>query len=768
MIETNIRVVKPGTDLWVWTKKAKLSGTKINYEFAEKVCNTIRFRHGLAAAPSIGDPSQLLVATRYPVESVHLVSEDWEVDLADAGEPAAQLMLNTSDGEKILPDLIERALLTQVSKTDLWNADSPRIWYEASPFKVVDGIAAFSRHEIGTVLIDGIGMGISVDIATGFFSDNTLAFYFDPSLSVAESKEREQRFMEMIGRQEGQSGTLLYDHGRGRSKCYFVSAPRGLTCGSTGKIRARGKSYESLLEYYNDTNPGLVVSASTPAVLVSFRKIDRPQPVAADRVRARVVNDDLPDQLSDASKIAPAERRDLIEQFWTRLGPKPFGAVAPGVGSSFWRPPQANIRQFAMPVLTFGKGRSIPSPARQVASVYKQHFLQRMDALKECGYYFVPPSISRTLNCAYPKSLGTEEATAFASSVVEQIQKATDKPISAQLTAYDSVSQAIELLRDKGSSGFTVFILNGEPNAYYQVEYQLNDWKVKRLTEHTLLQQYRYLTQGAYDKQQKKVTLEAGQRRWNSFINLNVLDIAQGLDAIPFRIDQAGMYEGQLVIDVGHDRRYFAVSLLVARNEKKNPSFRFFTNIQDKVDLHQEAINPILLMDEISELFSQMFRRQFDPLESLLIIRDGKLVKDEPVAIDNCIARLKDKNYLSKSAIVDQVDVHKETLKSIRMWDINATDQIENPLIGTGILLNKHAMALANTGAPGVTQGTAEPILIVSNGRCADIVRAAEANFASAQLNWSSPGVPQHLGIGMKRTDEELKSRAAQEVRRLR
>jgi len=128
MLETNIRVVHPGADLWVWTKKAKLTGADLTPELAEKSCNILRSRHGLAAAVSVGDPTQLVVGTKYPIQPIHLDSDDWELDLHDGGESATQLFLKTSEGEQIIPSLIERSLLAQLAKTNLWNADSPRIW----------------------------------------------------------------------------------------------------------------------------------------------------------------------------------------------------------------------------------------------------------------------------------------------------------------------------------------------------------------------------------------------------------------------------------------------------------------------------------------------------------------------------------------------------------------------------------------------------------------------------------------------------------------
>lgn len=768
MLETNIRIVHPGASLWVWTKAARLSGSNLTAELAEKACNTLRYRHALAAAPSPSDPTQLIVATKYPILPIHLESEEWELDLTDAGAPANQVWLSSPDGEKVIPALIERAFLAYLSRrTDLQNSDSPRIWYEPNPFCVKEGIAAYYRYEIGTLLIENAGVGVSVDVGVAFFSAESLAYYFDPTLSNQEYTQRGLDFMFLLDRQAGQKGTLVYDNGRTRSKCYFESAPRGMTCATTGQLRIKGESYDSLFAYYQQIYPELPITEGTTAVRVSFERLDHPQPVAATRVKARVMNDDVPDVLGDVDKLSPQERRERIEAFWTGLDANPLGSVAPGFKRGFWRPPQDRIIRFSIPTFTFGNQQNLLPPKKVTSAEYRRHFHQRVQILKDAGCYHVPANITRTIYVAYPKTQDKDSADQFSINLPSLISETTGKPMDVQPIVYDSISDAIEQLRDLDKSGMVVFVLNKEPAAYFEVEFHLTGWHVKRVTEDSLREHHNYLKKGAYDKHLRKKTLEAGQKRWSIYVNFNALDVVQQLEVIPYRIDQAGPYEAQLVIDVGHDRRYFAVSLLVARNDK-TPGFGCYTRTQDKGDHKTEGINPQILADEIVTLFSRHFPRRFDPLASLLILRDGRLVRQESSGLDLSIKLLQQKGYLTTDARVEQVDVHKETLKSIRMWEVNYKNEIENPLIGTGILLNKKTIALANTGVPGLTQGTANPILIVSNGRCPNVVDAAATNFAGAQLNWSSPGVPQHLHIGMKRTDDQLRARAAQEVRRLR
>ena len=746
--------------------------TNLTPELAERVCGALRYRQGLAAVshPSKGDT--ILVATRNPIAPLHIADDEWQLDVQDGGKPSQTVSLTNPIGGNIIPLLIERTFLAQIAtRTDYWTLESPRIWYEANPFRVEDGIAAYYRYEIGTILVEDVGVGLAVDVSVAFFSANTLDYFFDSNVTPDENKRRNNLFQRLTLRQERQKGTLLYDNGRSRSKCYFESAPPGMTCATTGIMRIKGESYDSLLAYYQTTNPDLPVTADSLVVRVSFKGLEHPQPVAAERVRIRVMNDSLPQGLSDVNKIRPDKRREILEKFWSGLEPKPLGSVAPGISREFWRPKLESIVQFPMPSLTFGQGQILAAPESHSVEAYKGHFRQRLQYLKQAGCYHVPPSITRTLYVAHSKKLDAQAVKQLATDFAEEIKRLTGKPMTAELVPYDSVNDAVEQLRDVTNAGMVVFILNEEPDAYYEAEFHLSGWHIKRITEPTLREHYKYLKEGTQDKRKGVKTLEAGEKRWRGFVNLNALDVIQLLEVTPYRIDQAGPYEAQLIIDVGHDRRYFAVSLLVSREESKSPSFQLISHVQYKVEHEQEAINPRILADEILAVFDRLFsrfRRGFDPLKSLLIMRDGRIVRQESGGLDDTVTRLKEKDYLSADSRVDWVDVHKDSLKSIRIWEVDERAHANNPLLGIGIRLNQKMIVMATTGVPTLTQGTADPIVLVGNGRCPDVMDAARANFAGAQLNWSSPGVAQKLHIGMKRTDDDLKTRAAQEIRRLR
>ena len=769
MLETNIRIVRSGVELSILVRPAAIEGTHISNDLLERVCGILRHRHHLAAVPLMGSTPSLLVATRGPVPAAPIEQDDVVLDVIDRGEPAFLLSLSASHGH-LLPRLIERALLAELARnTDLWTLDSPRIWYEAKPFQTQEGIAAYRRFEIGSLFIKDVGIGIAIDIGTTFFSSSSLAYFFDANVPNDERKHRRNLFTELSGRQQGQKGTLLYDIGRSRHKCYFEDAPEGVTCGTTGKFRFSGRTYDSLFHYYHDKYPELPITDETPAAKVSFIGLDRPKWVASDRLYVRVMNDDLPESLAALDKIEPTLRYNYVETFWKRLGPTSLGSVAEGFEQGYWRPGPAHVAQFVPVEIEFGQHKCLPAPRVVSREAYRDYYLQRLKFLENVGCFSVPPTVGRTIYCAYPRASGEAVARQLAGDIVQKISKWTGRPFDSALIPYDSVAQGLQQVRRSDSSGTVLFVLNDEPAAYHEVAFNLPGWRAKRITVRTLDTYHHKLTNGSYDRKKHQTTLQMGRRRWDDFITMSALDLLQLMDIVPWRTGQLGPYEAQLVIDVGHDRRHFALSLLIARNANKAPSFQIVSEVYVKSDPKHESINRVVLADSITRIFQKAMRHRFDTLASMLVIRDGQLGGQEPEGIAEALTKLVAEDKLSKNAVVEIVDFHKDTLKSVRFWEVSNDQQRTNPLEGKAIFLNSEMAVFTATGAATLHQGTAQPVLVcVGKGRSSKILEAAEAIFGGAQLNWSSPSVAQKWSIALKRTDEELSARAAQEIRNIR
>jgi len=334
---------------------------------------------------------------------------------------------------------------------------------------------------------------------------------------------------------------------------------------------------------------------------------------------------------------------------------------------------------------------------------------------------------------------------------------------------YKTVDEAITQLRSETKPGVVLFVFEDEdPAIYHSLAYELKDWRIKRITYTNLKRfanQFRFSTSGHIGSSHTTVATYF-PKGWNSFVKMNSLDVLQQMDCVPWSIASSLHYEAQLVIDVGEDRRHFALSLLICRPGSSEPSFRLDTVVPIKSDTKRETINEIVLCDEIIKLSKRAAVAGFQRLGSLLVLRDGHECGREMDAISDAQSKLTDSGFFEKNARVDTVDFHKKSVKGMRIWDCDRNGEVRHCLEGTAVLLDARTVVLVNTGAATLTQGTAEPIMLVAQGEGVDMKAVAEYVHATSQLNWSSPRVAHRLPLPLKRTDDELKNRAAQEIRR--
>ncbi len=770
MLETNVRIVHPGEALYVMVRELDIKGPRVGCERAEQACGLLRAREGLAAVPMPGHPARLLVASRRPTRPLALVVDDFELEIVDAGRDPRPIRLDEPQARHIVAQLLERALLAKVASVrDYWTLDSPRIFWECRPFRTAAGIAAYRRFGVTAFHLLGEGIGIAVEISTGFLTVANLGHVFDQSCAQSERDARIRRFEQMTGRQSGQKGTLVYSTTKRSSKCYFEGQAGGLSCESTGRIWVKGQSFESLADYYAKTYPGMRFNPDGPVVRVSFPGIDKTQFVAAELVRVRVMNSQLAEELSNVDKIRPEMRRELSLGFWASLGARPLGLVAPGLESGFWQPKPDRITQIAPPVLTFGGGNTLAPPESLTEASLRAHFRKRMDHLMNDGCYSTPALMPRTLHVAYPRQV-EDAAKRLSEDLTAYIVKWTRVPVSASLIPYDSLSTATGQLRSAGRGGVALFVLTEDPAAYFDVAYQLDDWRLKRVTPNILCQHYQNLRDGAWDRRSGARDTSLGRSRWLSFVHLTAIDLLQVLDVVPYRVENLGAYQAQLAIDVGQDRRYLALSLLLARPRSGGgPSvdgFRLLTRVHAKIDHRNESINPVVLKDAIIEIIDCAAIRPDDQIESVLVVRDGVLPDQELKAIHEAAEELKARRKLSSQLTLDVAEVFKDSLSRIRLWEVGNGGKVVNPLEGTVVSLDESRALVAATGRATLTQGTAECFLVHARTDFA-AAKAAASLLAASQPNWGNPGVAQRLAITLKRTDEELTSRAAQEIRRI-
>ena len=761
MIETNIRIVEPGAELELLTRRVKIKTLEPSGEILEKVCNKFASR-GLAAV-YCRVRKQILVLTRVPISPLEVKEDNWIVQVEDEGTNQKIQFSHSENDTLLLAQLIERHLLIKIKRrSKMQTFDSPRIFQDTKPFKTVEDIDTYRRFEVSALPIQGSGVGISVDISTAFFSHWTIADVFRDDIPDYEQQRRQEDFESLSQRQRGQKGTLLYDLENKQRKCYFDKFLPGVTCATTGTLFVNEQTYSSLLEYYKRKHPHLKINADDCVAMVSFKGIDQPQPVAAKLLRLRVVNESLPRSLKQIDKISPKERRRLISGFWQSLGSNPLGSAILPVSQDFWCPEEKQIINLRPPTLQFSNGATLPAPQKRDYGKLKEHYRQRLPLLHKVGCLEIPILTQRVVHFAIPKKVHQEMRGCLIRDITENLQQFTKMPITSEPLLYDSLDDVFSKLKHHPNPGTVVFVFDEEtPEIYYTVSRQLSNWRVKRITFRVLTNKFSRLKSTRNHGGNQPFRTD---RDWKSFIEMITLDVLQQMDCILWDLKDEPAYDAHLAIDVGRDGRHLALSLLTF-----HPSLRICTIVKPKTDVKKETINGTILSEEVVELCNKVSQRNdFQSLGSLLVLRDGRECEGELEAIYTAKQELIKQRFFTEEVTVDVVDFHKSIAKNLRLWEKMQGNVVEQILEGEALFLDRHSVVLTTTGAPTRYQGTAAPIMLEGRSANIDMVRVTKAVYASTHLNFSSPSVAQRLPLELKRTDEALTSRDSQEIRRIR
>lgn len=766
MIETNIKIVRFGNELRLDVRQAKITTQDIIPELLERACNSVSSKHHFPAVRDGASRSQILVLSKGQVPKTIVEDDNWHLEIEDSG--VRRLHFSKPEDQFLITQLLERSLLKQASRNpDFWMLDSYRMFYQRQPFVQNQDVAAYRRFEISSIPIEGVGVGLIVDIGTAYFTVLTVADFFRENISEEQKTRLQQRFNKLSQRQNGSKGTLLYEYKPGKfKKCYFESFCNGITASTTGTIRIKGETFKSLQEYYQ-IKQAVKVKDNEPVAKVSFPGIDAMVFVAASKLRLRVMNDALPRQLKNTDKIPPIDRRNLITGFWNLLGSHPLGKGSPQVEKDFWQPKSENLFHAKAPNLLFKDGNILKAPLNGNVGENKAFYLSKLSYLSKYGCFYIPPSSPRILYVALPKKFGEPTAEFLADSAAELLCKWTKTNIDVRWILYDTQEEAIKKLKSETSSGVVLFVFDDEnPVAYFNIAYELGGWRIKRITKSRLTKYSSEFIIAADASRSGRTKVSQFPSNWNSFMEMNVLDILQQMDCVPWTIAEKPRYKARLAIDVGENHRFFALSLLIFQ-EGKNQPFRLDTEVENKNDSKKETINEIILEDKIVELGERALKAGLSNIDSFLTIRDGRQCGKEDEAVEKALQRLFKIGFLSKTSKTDAIDFHKNSVKGIRIWNRGQDGKINHAIEGIGIKLNSKMVVIANTGAATLRQGTAEPVVLESRNKSIDLVGVAKDVSKTCHLNWSSPRVAQKLPIELKRTDEELKNRASQEIRRL-
>ena len=142
----------------------------------------------------------------------------------------------------------------------------------------------------------------------------------------------------------------------------------------------------------------------------------------------------------------------------------------------------------------------------------------------------------------------------------------------------------------------------------------------------------------------------------------------------------------------------------------------------------------------------------------------GGFCGKEEAALVEAIDRLQQKDRLAQDVTADFAEIHKKTVKNLRMWFLRVRaagmSWRARQFTWTG-----GPLLLSCTGAATLSRkATADPILLVLR-RGRDVRRASRAFFALSQLNYSSPSKAQRYPYPIRETDSRLQQRMAEDMR---
>ena len=610
-------------------------------------------------------------------------------------------------------------------------------------------------------------VAVGFDFGHLFRTQKTLAEFFDPSLGARELENRRREFDRLRSR-ETHKGTLLYDNGAGAlNKCYFHDYPKNTTCAATGPFKIEGVQYSSLHDYYRKRYSSLGIREDDLVAYVSFPGLPGNQAVAARLLRLRVMLDDhrMPFSLRRSTTLSPAERRRKTNEQWKGFSPAAVASVGMRVSSELWTPNRADEEQLPCPQLVFANGRTLNGPGSLSRDDYQKYFRRRLDLLKNGGLFHYDESVPRILHFVTPAATSgwsdrlQEALVRDFTACLDDISGRTFRVNCVRADGYEQISG--ELSAHDPTNAVIVFDDQLDDGAaYYLLSHSLSDWAIKRMTRRKVERAWRAREEAKSVDERRRA-----ERDWRDMITHSVLKTFDRLDAVPWRIAE-WPYEACLTIDVSERFRYFAVSLLVCRDHAKRPSFWRYTRSWPKANA-QETINPEALRDKIANLWTEYRGPSFEPLTSLMVMRDGGERGQEGEAIVAGLEAWKKSDRLAQSAYVHRFDIHKKTVKDLRIWQRLSTG-VANVLEGRAIYFGKDQALICCTGDATLSQrGTAEPCLLVGrNG--ADVRRGAKAFYALAQHNYTSPSKAHRYAHPLRETDANLQQRQASDMGRLR
>lgn len=710
------------------------------------------------AIPSPQDENELWSIAPLTQQLLRLSGTKYDAEVSQTQE---QLKLEFSNRTHLLAmeHLVERSITLEFERSKkFWRTNkSARIWYSDDVVCSRGDIEALMRVSFSGVILPGGRIGVAIESGYLYRLRHSVADIFDASLPAAVATARRERFDRLRGKRSGRSGSLLYDtNGSVVHTCFFDRHANGITCDSTGPIMGQ----KSLYHYVQNKYRKLRIAPGDPVAYVSFDNLPNVAvPAKALRLRLSTERNLLSNDMRRETSLSPAKRRELTHSAWNdeckaamrRLGFKANGPL--------WAPTSSERELVSGPSLLFGKDRKVPPPSAPSLDEYRRYYRDRLRVLRSGGVLRLEPSVERRFAIVTP--IGNDDLQKrFVDDFVNVVQTFTGVGFKVVAIRASEVDDIVAQVQNSGV-GAAVIIFDSrtlDDASYFILSHELGEVRIKRLTRQVVEAKHSALTQSRNDEDRK-----AAENEWRSMIELSAIKFLDQFAATPWGVDTLG-YDAILSVDVGQNRRHWAVSLLATIPNSPHPLR--VTIPYHKGDVHKEEINSEILFDKLMKLFGQHLQGKLPPLRSLLVLRDGKFCGGEEQAFRRAINLSIERGWIIQGSSVDLVEVHKTSMKGFRLW-YDDRDGIGNVLEGEAVFLDEEII-LCCTGAGTLSRHVTAAPSVLKCQLGTDKRRVARAYFAAAQLNYHNPTKAHRLAQPLRETDSELRHRVAMDMRGIR
>jgi len=725
----------------------------------QAVCSALRTRHKLLAVPRPRVSNELLLISDLLFQPVIVNVAQFQAKVSDCGETQV-LRFDCEPDTKVIAELLEKAMVREFEQDSAyWRVNtSARFWYASQAANAVDGIEAIRRLSFAVTPLPDCNLGIALDVGYLFRSAWNIADFFDGSVGSSEQESRRKRFNRLRSRDAGRKGTLLYDTGSLQvMTCYFERFATGATCGTVPGIEGA----KSLFEYCHRKYPDRAIRPEDPVAFVRFKGIRQAVPVPAKWLRLRISlsREQMPRSMRQAIAMSPTQRRSAAIANWEPFGPRAVAALGLRDERKLWTPSTGNRERLVCPKLLFGQGREVSPPSQPTREEYQRYFRERSAKLRNGGAFRFEPNADRTIHVVTPHWDDAIERQ-FTRDLQASLSDVTGLNFRLQSIRADTPEETVERLRQctRGTAVIVFDPTTTDQAAYSLLSYELKHWTIKRLLRRTVESRWAEMQRANGDPRV--------QRNWKNAIDLSALDVLDLMGTTLWRLDEFG-YDACFAIDVGQDRRHYAISMLICRDIAQDTSFMRVSRWWHKADHQHEGINAEILAKSFADVSVICQNRAISPLKSILVLRDGHQIGNEIAGIRKGLEHWTKAGLLQQGGLVDVVDVQKHSQRGVRLWN-PCGEGAQNVLEGQAIYPNKNTAIVCSTGAASLSADmTADPcVLICQDGT--NIRQATRAFYALAQLNYSTPSKAHRLAQPLREVDAILEDCQMRNMRGIR